>query len=178
MAVLKLIFTVGHSTRTGKEFTELLKTYDINLLVDIRHYPGSRYCPQFGKATLRKNLARHDIDYIHLESLGGRRRMDKNSDINAGWRSSQFRGYADYMQTRDFKAGLKELMNLAKNHQVAIMCSEAVPWRCHRSMVADALIAHDFVVFDIINESSVRPHEIISFAKVEGRKVTYPKETS
>lgn len=174
MATLKLIFTVGHSTRTGKEFTELLKTYDINLLVDIRHYPGSRYCPQFGKATLSKNLARHDIDYIHLESLGGRRKSAKESELNAGWRSPQFRGYADYMQTKDFALGLKQLMSLARKNHVAIMCSEAVPWRCHRSLVADALLLNDFIVFDLISMTSVKPHELTSFAFIDEGKVTYP----
>lgn len=100
--------------------------------------------------------------------------MDKSSELNAGWRSSQFRGYADYMQTKDFKEGLKTLIGLARKNHVAIMCSEAVPWRCHRSMVGDALLVHDFLVMDIMGETIIRPHELTSFAKVQGMKVTYP----
>ncbi len=174
MKSIDLIFTIGHSTRPIQEFIKILKTYDVDLLVDIRHYPGSRNFPQFGKTRLRNSLAKSNIDYVHLESLGGRRRMNKESEINSAWRSSQFRGYADHMQSREFKQGLKELMALAKKHHVAIMCSEAVPWRCHRQLVADALMAHDFVVFDLIAENSVKPHDLTPFAQVEGREVFYP----
>lgn len=155
---------------------KILKAYDIEILIDIRHYPGSRYCPQFGKARLRQNLLRNGIEYVHLMSLGGRRSADKTSHQNDGWRSAQFRGYADYMQTREFKDGLKELIALAKKNTVAIMCSEAVPWRCHRSMVGDALIAHKFKVIDLFTEKNARPHGLTSFAKVKGTKVTYPSE--
>ncbi len=152
----------------------MLKAFDIECLVDIRHYPGSRYCPQFGKARLRANLERNGIEYVHLLSLGGRRRVDNESEINVGWRSAQFRGYADYMQTKDFRDGLKELIKIAKEKVTVIMCSEAVPWRCHRSMVGDALLVYGFEVLDIMNVKSARPHNLTSFARVTGKKLTYP----
>lgn len=176
MAKEKVIFTIGHSTRTTREFMKILKAYDIEVLVDIRHYPGSRAFPQFGKSRLKQSLKRNGIEYIHLIELGGRRRANKESDLNEGWRSPQFRGYADYMQTDEFKEGLKELIKIAKNKITVIMCSEAVPWRCHRSMVADALIVHDFIVFDIFSETNVRPHDLTSFAKVAEDEITYPAE--
>lgn len=171
----KTIFTIGHSTHPTREFIKILKAYDIEVLVDVRHYPGSRYCPQFGKVRLRNNLRRHDIDYVHLESLGGRRRPCKDSHENDGWRSPQFRGYADYMQTIEFREGLNELVELAKNHVVAIMCSEAVPWRCHRSLLGDALLVRKFEVIDIFSEKISRPHGLTSFAEVKRQKVTYPE---
>lgn len=173
----KLIFTIGHSTRTGKEFLDVLKSFDIEFLVDVRHYPGSRYCPQFGKDRLRKSLEKNSIHYVHLESLGGRRRPVKGATRNLGWRSLQFRGYADYMQTREFAEGLKVLISYAQESTVAIMCSEAVPWRCHRSMIGDALIAQGFDVIDIINETTARPHFLTPFAKVKRRRVSYPAES-
>lgn len=146
------------------------------MLVDIRHYPGSRHCPQYGKVRLRNNLLRNGIDYCHLVALGGRRKLNKESDKNAGWRSPQFRGYADYMQTKEFKDGLKELMSLAGKQQIAIMCSEAVPWRCHRSMVGDALLVHGFEVIDLFDEKNARAHKLTPFAKVKGKGVMYPAE--
>jgi uncharacterized protein (DUF488 family) len=171
----KTVYTIGHSTHSTREFMKFLKAYDIEVLVDVRHYPGSRYCPQFGKSRLKRNLVRNKIDYIHLIDLGGRRRANKLLEINNGWRSPQFRGYADYMQTRDFKDGLKELMEIAKKKKVVIMCSEAVPWRCHRSLIGDALLAHGYKVMDIFSEKNARPHHLTPFAKVSRRKVTYPK---
>jgi uncharacterized protein (DUF488 family) len=152
---------------------KILKAYDIELLVDIRHYPGSRYCPQFGKSRLRESLKRNKIEYTHLLSLGGRRRALKDSSLNEGWRSAQFRGYADYMQTEEFNDGLKELIKLSKNQNVVIMCSEAVPWRCHRSMVGDALIAKGFEVIDIFSDKISRAHKITTFAKISKNKSVY-----
>lgn len=152
----------------------MLKEQEIELLIDVRHYPGSRHCPQFGKARLKKNLLNNQIDYVHLEELGGRRRPDKNSELNAGWRSPQFRGYADYMQTAEFKSALKELMSLAKKKRTVIMCAEAVPWRCHRSMVGDALLVHGFKVQDIFSVTVVKPHALTKFAEVKGKKINYP----
>lgn len=172
----QFLFTIGHSTHSTKEFVSILKAYDIDVLVDIRHYPGSRHCPQFGKARLKQTLSRHDIEYVHLEGLGGRRRPDKTSHVNDGWRSLQFRGYADFMQTDEFKENLKELIKLAKEKTVVIMCSEAVPWRCHRSMVGDALLVHGFQVIDIFNEKNARDHHLTAFAKVKKKEVTYPAE--
>src|SRR4051794_30990230 len=122
MPVKKLIFTIGHSTHTTREFIKILKSYGIETLVDVRHYPGSRFCPQFGKSRLKQNLRRNGINYLHLISLGGRRPAKKDSKLNLGWRSLQFRGFADYMQTKEFKLGLKELVSISKNSKVCIMC--------------------------------------------------------
>lgn len=174
----KIIFTIGHSTHPTREFIKMLKAYDVECLVDIRHYPGSRHCPQFGKSRLRTNLSRNGIDYIHLLSLGGRRRVNKESHLNDGWRSLQFRGYADYMQTKEFREGLTELMKIAEEKVTVIMCSEAVPWRCHRSMVSDALLLYGFDVIDIMTANSTRVHHLTSFAKVKGKKITYPQSQS
>lgn len=168
------IYTIGHSTHSAREFNVILKSYGIEVLVDIRHYPGSRYCPQFGKARLRKNLAYHNIEYIHLVDLGGRRSLDKSSDLNSAWRSAAFRGYADYMQTDEFASGLKKLMQIAKTKNTVMMCSEAVPWRCHRSLVGDALIVRNFDVLDIFSETQVKPHKLTSFAEVVGSHIIYP----
>lgn len=168
------IFTIGHSTHESDGFIEMLKAYNIELLVDIRHYPGSRHCPQFGKKRLEQNLQKHFILYQHIEELGGRRRPLKNSEQNKGWRSPQFRGYADYMQTPEFRAALRELMTLARIYHTVIMCSEAVPWRCHRSLVGDALLVHNFNVCDIFSKSNIREHKLTPFAEVHGRRVIYP----
>lgn len=173
----KIIFTIGHSTRSTREFMKILKAFDIEVLVDIRHYPGSRNFPHFGKARLRQNLNRNGIEYVHLINLGGRRRPDKDSHLNDGWRSLQFKGYADYMQSEEFKEGLKELMEISKNKVTVMMCSEAVPWRCHRSMVGDALIVHKFKVIDIFTETQAREHKLTPFARIRGKKIIYPAET-
>lgn len=173
----KLIFTIGHSTRSTKDFMKILKAFDIEILVDVRSYPGSRYCPQFGKVRLKNNLKRNEIEYVHILNLGGRRKALKDQELNEGWRSAQFRGYADFMQTEDFQQGLNELIAISKNKVAAIMCSEAVPWRCHRSMIADALIARKFNVIDIFNEKISKKHSLTSFAKIaKDKKVYYPKE--
>lgn len=170
----KTLFTIGHSNRTIDEFLLILKTYRISLLVDIRHYPGSRHCPQFGQEKLKQSLKKAGIEYISLIGLGGRRKKDKDSLLNAGWRSPQFRGYADFMQTYEFKENLKELIQLAKEKNTVIMCAEAVPWRCHRSMISDALLMNDFIVWDIISENNVSPHSLTSFAKIHQDNITYP----
>lgn len=155
---------------------KILESYDIEVLVDVRHYPGSRAFPQFGKARLKRSLEKHNIEYIHLEILGGRRKVNPKLHVNEGWRSPQFRGYADYMQTSEFKTGLKELMKIAKKKNTVIMCAEAVPWRCHRSMIGDALLVQGFTVIDLFNEKNARPHTLTKFAKVYRRKITYPAE--
>lgn len=174
MKAPNLLFTIGHSNRSTREFVKILKAYDIEVLVDVRHYPGSRHNPQFGKSRLKQTLSRHNIKYFHLEDLGGRRRPNKESEENSGWRSPQFKGYADYMQTVEFHSALKELIRIAKKSTTVIMCSEAVPWRCHRSLIGDAMIANKFSVFDIFNEKNARKHSLISFAKIHGKDVTYP----
>lgn len=170
----KTIFTIGHSTHTTREFIQILKSFGIEMLIDVRHYPGSRHCPQFGKARLKRNLERNNIDYLHIEELGGRRRVDKNSELNAAWRNAAFRGYADYMQTKEFKRALKDLMVFAKTKRVVIMCAEAVPWRCHRSMIGDALILHHFSVLDIFAKGKQKPHPLTPFGVVKGKNIIYP----
>lgn len=170
----KTIFTIGHSNRTRKELIEMLQAFDIEILVDIRHYPASWHNPQFNKDTFARSLRQKGIDYIHLLDLGGRRPHVKGLEINAGWRSNQFRGYADYMQTDEFYMGMAKLIFLARGATVAIMCSEAVPWRCHRSMVSDALIVEGFEVLDIFNKKDARTHKLTSFINVKGHKITYP----
>lgn len=170
----KRIYTIGHSTHPIEEFLEIIEAYKIELLVDIRHYPGSKHCPQFGKENLKSELEKHSILYIHLPELGGRRRPDKTSEVNSGWRSPQFKGYADYMQTHDFKMALQELMTLAQIYTTVMMCSEAVPWRCHRSLVGDALLLHKFNVLDIFSKTNFREHGLTPFAETDGRKITYP----
>lgn len=170
----RFIFTIGHSTHTQKEFLEILKSYDIEQLVDIRSLPGSRHCPQFNQEEMKIYLKKNQIKYIQLKSLGGRKKGDKNSSLNLAWRSPSFRYYADYMQTKEFSEGLKTLMKISLEKVTAIMCAEAVPWRCHRSLVSDALIVRGWDVFDIFNLTNVSPHFITPFAKVDGRRITYP----
>lgn len=173
------LYTIGHSTRTLQEFIDILHAYQITHVVDVRTIPKSRHVPWFNEKEFKEALRKEKIDYIHLSKLGGLRRTSKNS-INRGWRNASFRGYADYMQTSEFFEGLKELNDLVKiNKSVAIMCAEAVPWRCHRSLIADAEIARHFVVWEIMSKTSVHPHQLTAFAVINRKKrpiqVYYPK---
>lgn len=170
---LPVIYTIGHSTRTLDEFISILKAYHIQLLADIRTMPGSRRVPQFNEENMKPALEETGIHYIRLKKLGGLRHTTKES-VNTAWRNKSFRGFADYMQTKDFEEGLGELMSSAKNKTTAIMCAEAVPWRCHRSLVGDALLVRGFEVEDIFSEKKQQPHKLTSFAKVDGLKVIYP----
>lgn len=172
-AAAPLIFTIGHSTRTLEVFVALLQAYDIGLLVDIRSLPGSKRLPWFDKETLGPALEAEGIDYRHLKSLGGLRPA-KAVSPNMGWRNKSFRGFADYMQTESFEGGLTELMTLAPTQQTAIMCAEAVPWRCHRSLVGDALLVRGYRVMDIFSEKKASPHVLTPFARVSGERITYP----
>lgn len=167
------LFTIGHSTRSLEEFVAILKAHDIGILADVRTVPRSRHVPQFNAQSLGPTLARHKIDYVLLPSLGGLRKTSPDS-VNLAWRNASFRGYADYMQTPEFGAGLEELMHLASKKPTAIMCAEAVPWRCHRSLIADALTVRGWQVMDLMSEHSAKPHTLTSFAQVKGKKVTYP----
>lgn len=169
------IYTIGHSTRQLEEFIALLKQYDITQLVDIRSIPRSRHNPQYEQTALGKTLPEHGIRYIYLKSLGGLRHVTKDSE-NLGWHNLSFRNYADYMQTPEFQAGIDELIEIAKKAPSAIMCAEAVPWRCHRSLVGDALTVRGVDVEDIISEKSMKKHEITPFAVVDGEKITYPND--
>jgi uncharacterized protein (DUF488 family) len=168
-------YTVGHSTMSIEDFVELLHGYGIRRLVDIRTIPRSRHNPQFNSDELAASLHEAGIGYTHLAGLGGLRHSRKDSP-NTGWRNTSFRGYADYMQTAEFDDALSELMRLAREERTAIMCAEAVPWRCHRSLVADALTVRDVPVVEIISATSRRRHTLTSFARAEGTRLTYPPE--
>ena len=170
-----VVFTVGHSTRTIDEFVELLKVHSIKMVADVRTIPGSRHNPQFNIETLPTSLADAGIEYIHLAGLGGLRHARRDS-INTGWRNASFRGFADYMQTPEFKAALNQLIDLAHHQTIAIMCAEAVPWRCHRSLIADALLVRGIEVREIINSGNVRSHALTPWAKVMGVEIMYPQE--
>jgi len=168
-----VIFTIGHSTRPLDEFIELLNAHGIEQLVDVRTVPRSRHNPQFNRDTLPAALRKAWIFYTHLGELGGLRHPHKDSP-NTGWRNAGFRGYADYMQTPEFKKALGKLLELAVARQVAIMCAEAVPWRCHRSLIADALTVRGVPVAHIASRTHCHPHKLTSFAKVVGRQLIYP----
>lgn len=167
------IFAIGHSTHSIGEFIEFLKGHNITLLVDIRTIPKSRHNPQFNEENLRKSLRQHDIEYLHLKELGGLRHATKNS-VNTAWKNASFRGYADYMQKRIFASAVRVLMKLAKTYNVAIMCAEGNPFRCHRLLVSDALTVRGFTVWHISGKHSQRKHTLTKFARVEGTKITYP----
>ena len=167
------VFTIGHSTRTWKEFLELLRAHGIERVVDVRSIPRSRHNPQFNRVTLSKRLRAARIGYVHLRKLGGLRHARRDSP-NMGWRNASFRGFADYMQTSDFEAGLHRLMKLAGQKRSAIMCAEAVPWRCHRSLIADALAVRGIQVDDIMSMKRSQVHSLIPFARVQGHRITYP----
>lgn len=169
------VFTVGHSTLPIEQFIQLLKTYDIDCLLDIRTVPKSRHNPQFNSEDLEQSLAAAGIGYRTVPELGGLRHARKDSP-NTGWRNKSFRGYADYMQTGEFEKGLRLLMDLGRKNRVAIMCAEAVPWRCHRSLVADALQVHGIPVVEILSQTSHRMHKLTPFAHVQGERITYPPE--
>jgi uncharacterized protein (DUF488 family) len=167
------ILTVGHSTRPIDEFIALLRAHGVTRLVDVRTVPRSRHNPQFGSEALAASLHDAGIGYTHEAALGGLRKARPDSP-NAGWRNLSFRGYADYMQTPAFADALERLTALAARERVAIMCAEAVPWRCHRSLVADALLARGLGACEIASPTRLSPHRLTPFAKVEGTTVTYP----
>ena len=167
------VMTIGHSTRSTEEFIGMLQAAGITHLVDIRTIPRSRHNPQFNSDALPESLRQAGIAYTHLRSLGGLRHARPDSP-NTGWRNASFRGYADYMQTPEFEAALRSLIDLAEKEPVAIMCAEAVPWRCHRSLVADALSIRGIPVEHILSDTRRDPHTLTSFALVQGPLVTYP----
>jgi uncharacterized protein (DUF488 family) len=169
------IFTVGHSTLPIEDFIALLRAYEIACLADVRTVPRSRHNPQFNSDVLDAALAARRIGYVPLRVLGGLRHAHKDSP-NGGWRNESFRGYADYMQTEEFRRGLDELIALGLKRRTAIMCAEAVPWRCHRSLVADALAVRKIPVVEILSATDWRDHKLTAFAHVEGTRITYPPE--
>lgn len=169
------ILTIGHSNRSAEEFLQMLQAHGVKRVIDVRTIPKSRHNPQFNREVLTESLRLAGIGYTHIPELGGLRHARRDS-INLGWKNASFRGYADYMQTAEFEAGLEKLMQAAKREQIAIMCAEAVPWRCHRSLIGDVLVARAVAVEDILSATRKQVHAITSFAKVAGGQVTYPAE--
>jgi uncharacterized protein (DUF488 family) len=167
------LYTIGHSTRAIGEFVSILRAHRIELLVDVRTVPRSRTNPQFNRDTLPASLAEAGIGYEHRSSLGGLRKPRADSP-NTGWRNLSFRGYADYMQTAEFAESLRELIALAEERRTAVMCAESVPWRCHRSMIADAFVAAGHGAVHLMSAVKADAHKLTSFAVVDGGRVRYP----
>ncbi|CAG0957412.1 DUF488 family protein [Geobacter sp.] len=167
------IYTVGHSTRSLDEFVGLLRAHGIRQLVDVRTIPRSRHNPQFNRDTLSIYLRNRRIGYRHMKELGGLRHTRTDSP-NMGWHNASFRGFADYMQTPAFDAALEELIKVARRKTTAIMCAETVPWRCHRSLIGDALVVRGIEVSNIMSLRSVTRHSLTAMATVEGMRITYP----
>jgi uncharacterized protein (DUF488 family) len=169
------IFTIGHSTRPLDEFIDMVKAHGVQLVADVRTIPRSRHNPQFNGDALAKSLKASAIDYVHMPGLGGLRHARKDS-VNQGWENASFRGFADYMQSEEFEEGLQKLIEAAKTQKTAIMCAEAVPWKCHRSLIGDALFTRGIAVMDIMSPTSAKPHVLTAWAEVSGTKVIYPKK--
>lgn len=170
-----IVLTIGHSTRTLDEFIRLLRAHSVSRLVDVRTVPRSRHNPQFNKASLPRALKKAGVRYVHVRGLGGLRHAKRDS-LNVGWRNASFRGFADYMQTPEFEESLEELIQWATEERVALMCAEAVPWRCHRSLIADALLVHRVRTEDIMSLTRRQVHTLTPFAKVRGTSIIYPAE--
>ena len=166
------IWTIGHSTRSTNEFTVALKSFQIEVLVDVRSFPGSRRYPQFGQASLSRSLEEVEIQYLHLPELGGRRRARADS-ANLAWRNEGFRGYADYMEGEDFHRGIEGLIDLARSRRTAIMCAEAVWWRCHRGLISDYLKVKGIEVIHIIDAKHSEAHPFTSAARVVNGELSY-----
>lgn len=171
------VYAVGHSTRTAEELVELLQAHGVRTLADIRTVPRSRTNPQFNLQPFARTLAAHDLGHLHIAELGGLRRPRPDSP-NGAWRNRSFQGYADHMQTDTFARGLERLREVAQHGPVAVMCAEALRWRCHRSLLADALFARGVVVEHIESRTRVREHVPTAFARIRGLRVTYPPEAA
>jgi len=170
-----IIFTVGHSTRPIEEFIRLLKAHGVKRVVDVRTVPRSRHNPQFNREALSPALHSARLHYRHMPGLGGFRHPRRDS-INTGWRNASFRGYADYMQTPEFETSLSQLLELAKQEPTAILCAEAVPWRCHRSLIADGLLSRGIETREITGVHRTKLHTLTPWARLRGGHVTYPAE--
>ncbi len=168
-----VVLTIGHSNRSFEDFVQLLKAHRVTLIVDVRKMPGSRKNPQFNQESLSGALRAAGIDYVHRPGLGGLRRGAPDSP-NTGWRNASFQAFADYMLTDTFEKSLEEMLEHSQDERPALMCAEAVPWRCHRSLIADALVVRGIPVEDIFTASRTQPHLLHSFAHVEGTRITYP----
>ncbi|WP_210481554.1 DUF488 family protein [Naasia sp. SYSU D00948] len=169
------VLTIGHSTHPIEEFADIIRAYGVELLVDVRTVPKSRHNPQFNADALAESLPAAGIGYERMPALGGLRHPRPDSP-NGGWRNDSFRGYADYMQTEQFADAVDALLTRARARRTAIMCAEAVPWRCHRSLIADALLVRSAPVLHIMSAAAARPHALHSFARVNGMRITYPPE--
>lgn len=169
------VYTIGHSTHSLDDFVELLRVYGIERLVDVRSIPRSRHNPQFNRETLGRFLRNRRIGYRHMKELGGLRHAHADS-TNTGWHNASFRGFADYMQTPEFVAAVAKLIELAREKTTAIMCAEAVPWRCHRSLIGDALIVRSIDVVDIFTSKSAKQHALTPMAEIYGEQITYPAQ--
>jgi uncharacterized protein (DUF488 family) len=169
------IYTIGHSTHPIEEFVDILKAHAIELVADVRTIPRSRHNPQFNSDALETSLKALGIGYAHMAGLGGLRHAKKDSP-NDGWENASFRGFADYMLTEEFEESLLMLIEKAGTRKTAIMCAEAVPWRCHRSLISDALFVRGIAVLDIMSRTSAKPHSLTPWAKVHGSTIAYPKK--
>jgi len=175
-SISSVLWTIGHSTRPIEDFIGLLLTRGIQSLADVRTIPFSRRNPQFHQEVLAQSLREAGLQYRHMPALGGRRKSQSDS-VNVGWRNLGFRGYADYMQTQEFWNALEDLVETGHRLPLAIMCAEAVPWRCHRSLISDALVSGGWTVQHIISASSLKTHALTSFAKLDAGRLTYPTKS-
>jgi uncharacterized protein (DUF488 family) len=173
MSRSQYIYTIGHSTRTLQDLVRLLEHFEIQLLLDVRTVPRSRHVPHFNSEVLARAIETEGMEYHSFKQLGGLRKPLPNSP-NAGWRNASFRGFADYMQSEAFWSAIAEVIHCAAETRVALMCAEAVPWRCHRSLIADALVVGDREVRHIISAKELRVHQLTPFASVQGKRITYP----
>jgi len=169
-----LVLTIGHSTRPTEEFLAMLKSHGVQQVIDVRTIPRSRHNPQFNQEALASSLRASKIEYRHIKALGGLRKARPDS-VNQGWRNLSFRGFADYMQTADFHRGMEQLVQAALSAKVTLMCAEAVPWRCHRSLIADALLVRGIPVQHIMTKDQRHEHELTPWARVDRESITYPK---
>ena len=169
------IFTIGHSTRSIDEFVGLLRAHGVRGIVDVRSIPRSRHNPQFNADVLKHSLEQRDITYKHVKELGGLRHAKKDS-LNLGWRNASFRGFADYMATPEFSEGLQSLIEIASARETSMMCAEALPWRCHRSLIGDALTKKGWMVLDIMSRTVAARHLLTSFLKMKKGQLTYPAD--
>jgi len=170
-----IVMTIGHSTHSAKEFIHILKAHQVRRLVDVRTVPRSRHNPQFNRSELSTALHSARLHYRYMPGLGGFRRAHRDS-LNTGWHNASFRGFADYMQTPEFRKNLDNLVALAESERTAIVCAEAVPWRCHRSLIADALLARGIEVREITSATRSQTHTLTPWGRIDGTQVTYPAE--
>lgn len=177
LLVINQIFAIGYSTRSIHTFIELLQAHDIKMVIDVRTIPKSRHCPEYNKEQLKETLRMAKIGYRHIKELGGLRPVSKNS-INTGWVNASFRGFADYMQTSSFQKGLEKLEKIAHKKRSVLMCAEGVPWRCHRSLIADALTLKKWEAFHIQSKKTVKLHELTSFLHVKNGQLIYSSSAS